>query len=526
MKKLLPVIFFSSLLSFALWAQKQATDPISTEDIKAQMFFLAADEMAGRDATSPEGRIAANYIASEFMSMGLKPVGDAETYFQNFDMTIGPMDPAETSLKVKIGPSEKTYALGHDFMWTRQSAHPTQVSAPLVFAGYGINAPEYGYNDFSGIDVRGKVVMVLNREPQANDPNSKFKGRWDTVHSYAWDKIEEVRKAGAVGLLIITDKVPRRKQRIASATPNYLAGPAPEYALSGSLWDLPIFSITPEVANEILASVGKTVESAQSAIDATGTPASFDLSNVTVSMSKGFKNLEVRKARNVVGLLEGSDPQLKNEVVIVTGHYDHVGVVSGRIYRGADDNASGAIGVIEIAKALCALPKRPKRSVLFITWDAEERGLLGAFYYVDHPIIPLKDTVANLNMDMIGRDEVSSNWPTPADGNHNMVNVVGTLYNRDIKQVIETQNRGIGLKLDYKTDTVDPESWFARSDHFCFAMHGVPMVLFNTGEQADYHTENDTWDRINYPKMEKIVRLIYLSSLDIANSDPRPKFTP
>lgn len=522
MKRLLPVIL---LFSCATWAQKP-TDPISADDIKAHMFFLAADEMAGRDATSTEGRIAANYIASEFMTLGLKPVGDGGSYFQNFDMIVGPLDPSETSLKIKIGNSEKTYAMGHDFMWTRQSAHPTQVSAPLVFAGYGIDAPEYGYNDFSGIDVRGKIVMVLNREPQANDPKSKFKGRWDTIHSYNWDKIEEVRKAGAVGLLIIGDSIPRRKQRIASAPPNYLAGPAPEYALAGSLWDIPIFSITPEVANEILASAGKSVESAQNAIDANGTPASFDLPNITVSMSKGFKNPEVRHARNVVGLLEGSDPRLKDEVVVVTGHYDHVGIVAGRIYRGADDNASGAIGVIEIAKALNAARSRPKRSVLFIAFDAEERGLLGAFYYVDHPMIPLKDTVANLNMDMIGRDEVSANWPTPADGNRNMVNVVGTLYNPELRQVIETENRTVGLKLDYKTDSLDPESWFARSDHFCFAMHGVPMVLFNTGEQADYHTENDTFDRINYPKMEKIVRLIYLTSLELANSDQRLKFTP
>jgi Zn-dependent M28 family amino/carboxypeptidase len=195
----------------------------------------------------------------------------------------------------------------------------------------------------------------------------------------------------------------------------------------------------------------------------------------------------------------------------MTGHYDHVGIVSGRIYRGADDNASGAIGVMEIAKALNA--NRPKRCVLFICFDAEERGLLGACYYVDHAIVPLDDTVANLNMDMIGRDEVSGNWPTPADGNGNMVNIVGTLYNPELRQVIESENRAVGMKLDYKTDSVDPESWFARSDHFCFAMHGVPMVLFNTGERADYHTENDSWDRINYPKMEKIVRLIYLTSL-------------
>jgi hypothetical protein len=518
--RVLPVLLLFSCVAFA----QKPTDPTSVDDIKAHMFFLAADEMAGRDATSPEGRIAANYIASEFMSLGLKAVGDGGTYFQNFDMIVGSLDPAETSLKIKIGSSEKSYALGHDFMWTRQSARSTQVSAPLVFAGYGIEAPEYGYNDFSGIDVRGKAVIVLNREPQENDANSKFKGRWDTVHSYNWEKVERVRKAGGVGLLIIGDRVPRRKQRIASAVPNYLAGPAPEYALAGSLWDIPVFSITQEVANEILSSAGKTVELVQSAIDANGTYASFDLPNVTVSMSKGFKNPEVRHARNVVGLLEGSDPKLKSEAVVVTGHYDHVGIVSGRIYRGADDNASGAIGVMEIAKALNA--NRPKRSVLFTCYDAEERGLLGAFYYVAHPIVPLDDTVANLNMDMIGRDEVSGNWPTPADRNRNMVNIVGTLYNPELRQMIESENRGVGLKLDYKTDSVDPESWFARSDHFCFAMHGVPMVLFNTGEQADYHTENDTWDRVNYPKMEKIVRLIYLTSLDLANSAQRPKFTP
>jgi hypothetical protein len=359
-KRVLPVFLLFSCLA---WAQKP-TDPISVDDIKAHMFFLAADEMAGRDATSSEGRIAANYIASEFMSLGLKPVGEGGTYFQNFDMIVGALDPTETSLKIKIGSSEKSYALGHDFMWIRQSARSTQVSAPLVFAGYGIDAPEYGYNDFSGIDVHGKVVIVLNREPQQNDATSKFKGRWDTVHSYNWEKVERVRKAGAVGLLIISDRVPRRKQRIASAVPNYLAGPAPEYALTGSLWDMPVFSITQEVANEILASAGKTVESVQSAIDANGAPASFDFSKVTVSMSKGFKNPELRNARNVVGLLEGSDLKLKSEAVVVTGHYDHVGIVSGRIYRGADDNASGAIGVMEIAKALKA--NKPKRSVLFI----------------------------------------------------------------------------------------------------------------------------------------------------------------
>jgi Zn-dependent M28 family amino/carboxypeptidase len=518
-------IILTVLLVWTMGAAEKPTDYITQADIKAHMFFLASDEMAGRDAASSQAQITADYIASEFLRMGLKPIGDSGTYFQNFDMVIGPLDRENTSLQAKIGGIKKTYQMGHDFNYTRQSVSPTNVTAPVVFAGYGVNAPEYGYNDFAGIDVRGKIVMALAREPQPEDPQSRFKGRFDTVHSYNWYKIEQVRKAGAAGLLLINEAKPRRKMRLASAPTNNWR-PTPEYALAGSFWDLPVFTITQEVANEFLAPAGKTVADAQQAIDTAGKPASFAIPGITLTMTKAFKESHVARTRNVVGLIEGSDPNLKDEIVVVSGHFDHVGNVGGRIYHGADDNASGAIGTIEIANAFVRGGIRPKRSVLFISYDAEERGLLGAFYYVDHPIFPLEKTVANLNMDMIGRDEESANWPTPPDGNRNQVNVVGTLYNPQLRHTIEAANRPIELKLDFKTDTVDPEGWFSRSDHFCFAIHGVPMVLFNTGEQRDYHTENDTWDRINYPKMEKIVRLIFLSAQDLAMSDQRPKFTP
>ena len=517
------------LFAFSLFAAERPTDYITQTDIKARMFFLASDEMAGRDAASPEAEITADYIASEFMRMGLKPAGDPGSYFQNFEMAIAKLDREHTSLQAQIstrtGTSKKTFQLGHDFNYARQSVNPTMAAAPVVFAGYGVNAPEYGYNDFAGVDVRGKIVMALVREPQAEDSKSRFKGRFDTVHSYVWYKIEQVRKAGAAGLLLVNEAVPHRKMRVASAPTNNWR-PTPEYALAGSFWDIPVFTVTQDVANELLAPAGKTVAAAQQTIDSTGQPASFEVPGVSVTMTKAFTESRVAKTRNVLGLIEGSDPKLKNEIVVVSGHYDHVGTVAGRIYRGADDNASGTIGVVEIANAFAHGGVRPKRSVLFMCYDAEERGLLGAFYYVDHPIFPLEKTVANLNMDMIGRDEQSANWPTPPDGNRNQVNVVGTLYNPELRQIIETANHPIELKLDFKTDTVDPEGWFARSDHFCFAIHGVPMVLFNTGEQLDYHTENDTWDRINYPKMEKIVRLIYLSAEKLAASEERPKFTP
>jgi Zn-dependent M28 family amino/carboxypeptidase len=518
-------MILSIVLVSTVVAAERPVDYITQADIKAHMVFLASDRMAGRDAASPEAEIAADYIASEFMRMGLKPVGDRGSYFQNFDMIIAPLDRKNTSLRAKIGTSEKQYELGHDFNWARQSANPTTITAPVVFTGYGVNAPEYGYNDFAGVDVRGKIVIALAREPQGDDPQSRFKGRFDTVHSYVWYKIEQARKAGAAGLLLITEAVPRRKMRLASAPTNNWR-PTPEYALAGSFWDIPVFTVTQEVANQFLAQANKTVASAQQAIDSTGKPSSFEIPGVTVTMTKAFTESRLAPTHNVVGLIEGSDPKLKDEIVVVSGHYDHVGIVGGRIYRGADDNASGTIGTIEIANAFVRGGVKPKRSILFICYDAEERGLLGAFYYVDHPIFPLEKTVANLNMDMIGRDEESANWPTPADGNRNQVNVVGTLYNPQLRQIIETANHPIELKLDFKTDEVDPEGWFSRSDHFCFAIHGVPMVLFNTGEQRDYHTENDTWDRINYPKMEKIVRLIYLTAENVASSDQRLKFTP
>ena len=505
----------------------EAVNTIRAETIKAQMYFLSADALGGRDSGSHEGRIAANYIAADFMRLGLKPVGDNGTYFQNFDLVKARLDKENTSLRSTIHGVEKTFQIDHDFFYFYTEGNRSiDTTGPLEFLGYGINAPEYGYNDFNGVNLHGKIAMTLSREPQASDADSKFKGRWDTIHSYFWLKAEQVRKAGASALLIVKENTPRRPRRVASAPTDSEAGPWTQDALAGSLWDIPIFVIIPEVANELLAPSGKTIESLQASIDRTLQPQSFEVADVTVSARKALKDIRVIPTRNVVGLLEGSDPKLKDEAAVVSAHYDHVGTQGGRIYHGADDNASGVIAVMDVAEAFVEGNVRPKRSVLFIAYEAEERALLGSGYYIEHPIVPLQKTVANLNMDMIGRDETSATWSTTADQNGNSVNIVGSLYSPDLRRIIERSNQKIGLKLDFKTDGNDPENWFARSDHFWFATKSVPMVLFNTGEHPDYHTENDTWDRIDYPKMEKIVRLIFLTTEQLTDSGPRPAFTP
>jgi putative aminopeptidase FrvX len=495
---------------------------ITVPEIKAQMYFLASDDMAGRDAGSLGGRIAANYIASEFARLGLKPVGDGQSYFQNLELMRYDLDAAAMGLAAKVNGVEKKFEYRKDFNWARQSGKNANVSGDLVFVGYGVNAPEYGYNDFAGMDLKGKILLVLNGEPQGNDPQSKFKGAWGTMHGYAHYKMEQLRKTGAAGVLLVTVGPPARLPRKASGPTNGGGGPENLISLNTSFWDIPAFSIRADVANQLLN--GAKIEDLAREIDANGKPHSRVIAGVEVTMNKAVKNAQVVASRNVVGMLEGSDPTLTNEYVIVTAHYDHVGVLNGLIYRGADDNASGTIGVMQIARAFVEGKVRPKRSILFAVFEAEERGLLGAAYYVEHPIVPLAQTVANLNMDMIGRDEDSPTWNTTPEQNTNAVNIVGTLYNPGLRKVIEAKNRDIDLKLDYKTDGQDKEGWFARSDHFPFAVHSVPMVLFNTGENADYHTENDRPEKIDYTKMEKIVRLIFLTAEDLANRKDRIAF--
>ena len=524
------VLLLCALLVTAADDGQTGLRTITADALKGHVYFLASDEMAGRDSLSPEGRIAAQYIAGFFHRAGLKAAGDQNTYFQNFPMVEARVDRDRSRLRARITGKageviERDYAPGPDYTLPRQGNTNVHVSAPLVFAGYGIAAPEYDYDDFQGVDVRGKAVLVLTHEPQEADPKSRFLGAFHTVHAYNFWKPEVIRRHGAAAILMVEEGRVHRPRRVPSGPTNaQIRTDRPAHTLTSPFMDLPLFTITRRVADELLAPGGKTIDQLQAAIDAKGQPHSMPVPGVTVDMERVLSDRKVIDTRNVVAVLEGSDPALKEEYVLVTGHYDHVGQKGPFIFHGADDNASACAAVLAIAEAFAANPTRPRRSVMFLIFEAEEDGLLGAFHYVGHPIVPLAKTVAVLNMDMIGRDEESATWNTRAADNRNAVNVVGTLYNPDLRKIIEANNQKIGLQLDYKTDGDDRESWFSRSDHYPFAVHAVPMVLFNTGEHPDYHTASDTWDRINYPKMEKITRLVYLTAHTLTMNNAKPKF--
>ena len=497
---------------------------VRTDDLKADIFFLASGDLAGRNAGSNEDHIATDYIASEFLRLGLKPMGDNGTFFQNLEILTGRPDPEQTALITTINGAEHRYALNHEIQLARQSIKNTSACGKIVFAGYGISAPELHYDDLAGVDLRGKIAVVFTREPQANDPNSKFMGSWDSYHAFNWHKVEELRKRGAAGILIVQDRVPRDVKLIPPTSPR--PSGEPSYALAGEMWDLPVFLVKREIADQLLGPSGKTTDILQARIDGTLHPESFDVPESSACLNKQYTAVETHKGRNVVALLEGSDPKLKAQTVILTAHHDHMGSSNGHIYYGADDNASGVAGLLEVARAMTRANARPKRSILFLAYDGEERIFLGSYFYVTHPVVPLSQTIATINLDMIGRNEDDANWPTPADRNVNMVNVLGTRYNPGLRRILDRQNQREGLKLDYKMDAVDPDSLWSRSDHFWFATLHIPQVEFQTGLHPDYHTENDTWDRINYPKLTKIVSLVYLSIADLANSSERIAFLP
>jgi Zn-dependent M28 family amino/carboxypeptidase len=319
-----------------------------------------------------------------------------------------------------------------------------------------------------------------------------------------------VVKSGPTSGSAVTGMRPAGQDRM--TVPHMLVNPQP---------DVPTAAISERVADMLLRPLAKTVATFHAA-HVSAPSASIEVPGVRVQLRRALAENTIVETRNVIGMIEGRDPGLKDEYVLITAHYDHVGAGGPEIFRGADDNASGTAAAIAIADAFANGP-RPDRSVVFLVFEAEEDGMLGSAYYARHPLLPLAKAVAVLNMDMIGRDEQVPGLKG-VEPVQNAVNLVGTLYSPDLRSVVEHANRSVGLGLDYKTDT-NGSDWFGRSDHISFAARGVPIVMFNTGEHPDYHTPNDTADRLNYEKMQRITRLVYLTARSLtAATSARPRF--
>ncbi|MGH9660866.1 MAG: M20/M25/M40 family metallo-hydrolase, partial [Bryobacteraceae bacterium] len=397
-----------------------------------------------------------------------------------------------------------------------------------VFCGYGIAARELGYDDFAGVDVRGRIVLVFDHEPQEDDPKSRFNGTGATRHSASRVKALEAQRRGALALLVAAE--PNRKhpsnaeRRARIAGGEQRARRIASQQIEGDALRIPVLTVSDALAQDLLAGEGKKL---QAAIDREGALASKTLG---AAVEIRLLNRERRRGStaNVLAVLEGSDAALRSETIVFSAHHDHDGRADGGVFAGADDNGSGTVGVVELARAFARDPVRPRRSVLFAVFGAEERGLLGSYYYVDHPLRAVESTRAAINFDMIGRNETASRQ---TDGlieidadTSNELNLIGTIHSPDYRDVVETVNRDIGLTLNYKWDRDTVLNIFQRSDQFPFALRDVPAVWWFTGFHPDYHQTSDTAEKINYAKMEKIVRLAYRAGRAMADAKAAPRF--
>ena len=521
-----------------LGAQQRAPgiDSIRQDDLRADLFFLAGDAMRGRLTDTVENVATGDYIRARFERAGLKAAAPGGSYFQNYHLMTATLGEGN-ALEVSGGDGVvRRLHHGQEFYPQRFSASGTATGA-VVFAGFGITAPKQGHDDFAG-DVQGKIALVLDHEPGERDPKSAFEGVVTSEPSTPWRKALAAQARGAVAVLFVADvhnhPAPVNVEQAARAVWPAAAPHLKTYMLSAwaDRFRIPSAQISPALAASLVAGTGKSLVELATAAEAARATAVLPLPGARVTLTTAVDRHTIPD-RNVVGLIDGSDPVLKDEWVLVTAHFDHNGTDGTQIYNGADDNGSGTVALLEIADAYAEAARagrRPKRSVLFAAWNSEERGLLGAWAYTEFPLAPLSTIAAVLNMDMIGRNEEVEVGGGPrfngldvqtAESNANTLNMMGASRAPDLAAAMVAANAGIGLTLLPRYEN-NASNLVRRSDQWPFLQRGVPALGFMTGLHPDYHTVYDRPEKINYPKMEKIARLIYQASWDLANAAGRP----
>jgi len=499
-------------------------DSIRAEELRAKLTHFASDEFRGRGNGTPALDEAARYIAGVFEENGLKPIAD-QSFFQDFEVERLSLGEANT-FRLE-GASSVTLKLGRDFV-PYSGSDDGEVVGPMIFVGYGIRAPGLNYDDLAAVDVAGHVVVVLDGHPEADDRASPFNLRSGDISGIR-TKAKNVEQAGGIGLIVVQGPLDRNPTSLGYLADSLKPGLSPRRSTMDLRHDsksagIPIVIVSRSAGPRVVPGL----ESIQRSINRSLQPRFSRLS------AEAILGVELRRdtytAHNVIGWIEGSDPVLRDEVIVVGAHYDHDGEENGTIWNGADDDGSGTTALMELAEALGAGGPSPARSVILAAWAGEEKGMLGSRYYVRNPILPVSNTVAMFQMDMIGRNEdhgANRGIGVPAERaseNGNTLNVVGSVFSPDMRQIVSEANDDVGLELQFRYD-YRGDDLIKRSDSWSFLSGEVPSLFLFAGFHGDYHRPSDTADKINYPKLEKVVRLVYLSLMEIGNANFRPLFT-
>jgi hypothetical protein len=489
---------------------------INAADLKILLDSLCSETFKGRETGEVGQVLAGNYIAQQFADLGLPKKGDNNTYFQ----TIQLRNQSWEDLGLKVNGNELKNKVDYFVFPTSSPDVPKLMVKNAIFIGYGIE--EGNYNDYKGVSVKGKTVVFYNGEPMGNNGFSLITGNTNRS-KWAMDwkrKVQLAKEKGAVAVFIIEPKIEDtvKKNRKNLSTWGWTPFAVETIETTPSS-DLPCVFISPTTFKAMIGKKAAKVEKSFGALQAglTFTPVKFK----TKTELRLNKEINLLKGNNVIGYIEGSDPEMKKDIIFITAHYDHLGLHDSTIYYGADDNASGTAGVIEIARAFAEAKKAgmgPKRTVVCMLVSGEEKGLLGSQFYTEFPLFPLEQTILNINIDMIGRIDKEHK----GDGNYVYV-IGGARTSIELDSITKAMNdKYTNLKLDYTYNAPnEPNHYFERSDHYNFVMKGVPATFFFNGVHEDYHKPTDTKEKIDFDACAKRAQLAFYTVWEIANRSQR-----
>ena len=496
-----------------------AGQQVNRERMRADLEFLCSPPMEGRASLSRGADASAWFLATEMRKIGLQPTVD-NGFLQRFDLVPLRLDRERSSIQVVPAGGEQTFAPAAIFF--PDPTQPIDLTLGVVFAGYGITAPEFGYDDYAGLDVAGKAVLVFDHEPQEDDPKSVFHGTGFTLHASTWTKTRNAERHGAAAILVATEPVNTHR----SAPRNPERANAPPQALARSELRIPRFSVSQDTAAALLRSTERTPAEWQTQIDRAPSPSSRSLDGVQVRLRAANQDTAPQASWNVAGLWAGTDATLRDETILVTSHYDHLGVQNGKLYAGANDNASGVVAMLEVARLV--VERRLPRSVLFVSFGSEEQLMLGSYHYVAHPLRPLDKTIAVLNLDMMARNEEHTPESLGAyeltAAKSDQLNLVGAVFSRDLETLLTKEAPAAGLTLSTKFDRDSSMRTLFRCDHLPFLQKGIPAVWLFGGFHPGYHEPADTVDRLDFDKMSRVVQLTVGAVRALGSGRTPPRF--
>ena len=473
---------------------------ITATDLKKMLYVYASDEFEGRETGEPGQKKAVNYLRQQYKDMGIPSALPNNDYFQNVPLE------KQKSPEISITLNGKKYTNFKDFILTGGTSTASIAVDHIVYAGYGIE--DKNYSDYKGIDVKGKVVLIKAGEPKNEDGTYVTTGnteptKWTNGSQGRHSKRDVAKEKGAKVLIMMDDDA-----SFTSLSSYYTkiikSGRSGHISLKKTVQKMPQFMVTENFGKAIYGDINE-----DDSPKVLHTSLKIDINGTSENVS----------SENVLAYIKGSEKP--NEILVISAHLDHLGIHNGEIYNGADDDGSGTIAVVEIAKAFEDAVKdgyRPKRSILFLNVTGEEKGLLGSEYYTSHPVFPLKNTIADLNIDMVGRIDPKH------ENNGNYVYLIGSnRLSTELHEISEDANQKYThLNLDYTyNDDNDPNRFYYRSDHYNFAKHNIPVIFYFNGTHADYHQPTDTPDKIVYDIYETRTRLVFYTAWELANRDQR-----